>query len=231
MKKVYYDKIINVSWDPFDGRFILDVATNINSWSYFDMSEKLLEYKNENLNYKADYKLWSQVYSPKDELKIFEEIFEKAINTWNKIHIANISLLDEIELIKKLYLDLWYFNTDLNCFIVDFDNCPVTIWVNLRNAVYSFKDYKNLRDKVLFVPPPREPKHEKAIRASINSWLVSTITLNDDEQDIRLLEDMISWEKTSLLRLASCLWENYKKIWIDCDFYEIMLNIKYLHFL
>jgi hypothetical protein len=45
------------------------------------MAELLLDSKNENLDYSKDYKLWSEVYSPKDELAIFVKIFEEAINS------------------------------------------------------------------------------------------------------------------------------------------------------
>ena len=45
------------------------------------MSVILGEFKNEELDYKKDYKLWSEVYSPKDELSVFTGIFEDAVKT------------------------------------------------------------------------------------------------------------------------------------------------------
>jgi len=70
------------------------------------MSELLLPTKNDNLDYRKDYKLWSEVYSPKEELRIFTEIFDEAIKTDRKVHISNISLAEEIDIVKNLYMDL-----------------------------------------------------------------------------------------------------------------------------
>jgi dihydroorotase-like cyclic amidohydrolase len=169
MKQITQNSIINIDENLFDGRFLFNIPADKSFSQEVDMSKLLMSTKNESLDYKKDYKLWSEVYSPKDELNIFTEIFEDAVSSGKKIHISNISLVEEIDMAKDLYLKLGYFNEELNCFQIDFKNAPVTIGVNINNVIYSFKDYKELNEKILFVPPPREPRHQKAIKSAINS--------------------------------------------------------------
>ena len=127
MKQVFSDKIINIDGNLYDNRFLFKVATNIISDREIDLSKELSFHKNENLEYKKDYKLWSEVYSPKIELELFRSIFDDALKSGKKMHISNISLAEEIDLVKKLYLDLGYFNEELNCFVLDFENAPISI--------------------------------------------------------------------------------------------------------
>lgn len=127
MKKVLENSIINIDENYFDNKFLFQIPSDLKSNIEVDMRELISEYKNENLNYKKDYKLWSEVYSPKDELAIFTEVFEKALKNNSKIHISNISLAEEIDMVKNLYLDLGYFDKELNRFEIDFTNAPVTI--------------------------------------------------------------------------------------------------------
>lgn len=209
MKKILENAIVNIDENYFDNKFLFEIPVNLQYNREVDMSELLGKYRNENLNYKKDYKLWSEVYSPKDELRIFTEIFEDALENNKRIHVSNISLAEEINMVKKLYLDLGYFDKELNCFKIDFENAPVTIGVNIRNIIYSFKDYKSMREKILFVPPPREPRHQKVIKSAINSWVISTISLNNREDESKYLVEIIKEEKTSLVRLARGLYYNY----------------------
>ena len=226
MKKVTPNSILNIDENLFDWKFLFEVAAGWFLEIEKDMSVILGEFKNEELDYKKDYKLWSEVYSPKDELSVFTGIFEDAVKTWNKVHISNISLAEEIELVKALYSDLGYFNIELNRFEVDFKNTPVTIWVNINNIIYSFKDYKEKKEEILFVPPPREPRHQKAIRSAINSWVISTISLNDTEKDKAFLQSILMEEKTSLNRLAALLYDNFTAIGFDSPKAEIIISIK-----
>lgn len=59
--------------------------------------------KNSKLNYKNDYKLYNEVYSPKGELKVFNEIFDDSLKTGRKVHIVGISLREEVEILKDYY--------------------------------------------------------------------------------------------------------------------------------
>jgi hypothetical protein len=106
MKQIFENKIVNIDENYFDNEFIFCIPKNLKADFEIDIAELLKKHKNENLNYKKDYKLWNEVYSPKRELEIFIEIFEKALKENKKIHISNISLADEILMVKKLYFDL-----------------------------------------------------------------------------------------------------------------------------
>ena len=191
------------------------------------MAELLLPYKNENLDTQKDFKMWNQVYSPKDELKIFEGIVEKTLKENKKIHIENISLIEEVQIIRKLYLDLGYFNESLNRFEIDFKNAPITIWANISNLIYSFKDYNKFKTSIFFIPPPREPKHQKALKNALNSWVISTIKIEDKNQEksLEFLKELINEEKINLLKLWRSLYFNYENIWYRLDKSEIIIEI------
>jgi len=225
MKKILENAIVNIDENYFDNKFLFQVPTNLRFKGEVDMSELLEKHKNVDLDYKKDYKLWSQVYSNKDEIKVFTEIFDNAIANNKRVHISNISLLEEIDMVKKLYSDLGYFDKELNRFEIDFVNAPVTIGVNIRNIIYSFKDYKFMREKVLFVPPPREPRHQKAIKSAINSWIISTIWLNSWAQEREFLLEIIREEKTSLIRLARAIYFNFWHRWFSLESSELELTV------
>ncbi len=226
MKQVTQNSIINIDSEISDKRFLFKVPKQASSEKEVDMAKLLSSEKNDQLDYKKDYKLWSEVYSPKDELRIFTEVFEDVLKNKKKIHISNISLAEEIDMVKDLYLELGYFNPELNRFEIDFAESPITIGVSMNNVIYSFKDYKQMREKILFVPPPREPRHQKAIRSAMNSWVISTISLNGDQSDIAHMESVIREEKTSLVRLASMIYYNFLKRWFSAVDDEIIITVK-----
>lgn len=214
MKQILSHSIQNIDSNITDGKFLFLIPKTI-QWDFMvDMAELLAPYKNENLDYSADPKLWSEVYSPKSEWDIFQKIVEEALETKKKIHIQNISLAEEVEYIKNLYEQLGYFNAELNAFVPDFKNCPITIGVNLRNFVYSFKDYYILGEPAFFIPPPRAPLHQKAIRSGLNSWVISAIHLNRErqEEEKETLEQLLLEEKTNLLKLGRLVCFNLEEI-------------------
>ncbi|EKE26488.1 MAG: hypothetical protein ACD_4C00267G0006 [uncultured bacterium (gcode 4)] len=225
MKQIFENKIINIDESIFDNRFLFKIASNCKSDFDVDIWKLLLEYKNENLNYKKDYKLWNEVYSPKSELEIFEKLLEDNIKNNKKIHISNISLQEEVQIIKDIYLDLGYFNVELNKFEIDFKNSPVTLWVNINNLMYSFKDYNRKKEEIFFIPPPREPRHQKNLKSGINSWVVSTIQINNNNEEFNFLKDLINEEKINLLKLWRNLFYNYKKIGFVFDESEIIIEM------
>lgn len=51
----------------------------------------------------------------------------------------------------------------MNCFQVDFSEVLVTASVKIENLIYGMSDYKSMKERILFIPPPREPKHVKAL--------------------------------------------------------------------
>lgn len=225
MKQVLDDRIINIDGDTFDGKYLFSVPGQLSNGGQVDLSLILKDYKNESLDYKKDYKLWSEVYSGKKEFELFSQIFEEALEQNKKIHISNISLKEEIDLVKKLYEDLGYFDADLNMFVPDFKNCPITIGVNIRNIVYSFKDYKSKKEEVCFIPPPREPLHQKAIKNALNAGVISMIHLNDVDKEKAFLTSLLLEERLSLVRLSNCLYYNFIKRGFSVTAKELILEV------
>jgi len=94
MKKIYRDKILNISdTDIFDNTFVFEyfsekkISSEVKVIYLRDILEKK---KNSEILEKVKYKpaMWSEVYSPKDELEIFTGLFENALKNNTKIHIV-----------------------------------------------------------------------------------------------------------------------------------------------
>lgn len=226
MKFVSSNSVTYLSWDKLENVFKFFVPTNLHSDFEFDLAKELIKFENKNLPYLKDSKLWSEVYSPKKELEIFTVTLEESLLKNKKIHFSNISLWEEIELVKKIYFDLGYFNKELNRFEIDFINSPVTIWVNINNIIYSFKDYKSKKEKIFFIPPPREPRHQKAVKSWINAGIISTININNLVTEKEFLIEIISEEKTSLTNLANNIFYNFEKIGFNFNTEEIVLRMR-----
>lgn len=170
MKQVLSHSITLVpDTDPFDSRYLFRIATDVSVPFIVDLAELLKEFRNDRVDYRADYKLWNQVYATEKELELFLDIIENAIADGRKVHIVNCTLREEVQIVRELYEGLGYFDARENRFVVPFATAPVTMGVNIRNLVYSTKDYKSKRENICFIPPPREPGHLKALFAAINS--------------------------------------------------------------
>jgi len=170
MKQVLSHSITLIpSTEPLDNRYLFQIATDISSPMIIDLAELLKEFRNDRVEYRKDYKLWNDIYPGEKELELFQEIVEKALAERRKIHIVNCTLREEIQLVRELYEKLGYFDIKENRFVVPFAVAPVTIGTNIRNLVYSTKDYKSKREQICFIPPPREPGHVKTLFAAINS--------------------------------------------------------------
>jgi len=170
MKQVLSHSITSISdTDPFDSRYLFQIATNISAPFIVDLAELLKEFRNDRVEYRVDYKLWNQVYATEKELELFRDIVEKALASGRKVHIINCSLREEVQMVRELYEGLGYFDAKENRFMVPFATAPITMGVNLRNLAYSTKDYKSKRETICFIPPPREPGHIKTLFAAINS--------------------------------------------------------------
>ena len=142
--------------DAFDGEYLFQVATEVTSSQVIDISLLLKEFKNDRVEYKKDYKLWNQVYPTEKDFEIFKDVVEKSLSNGQKVHIINCTLREEVEIVRELYHKLGYFDAKENRFVVPFSTAPITIGVNIRNLVYSTKDYKSKREQICFLPPPRE---------------------------------------------------------------------------
>jgi|GEM_PF-839370 len=225
MKHVFSDKITLIeNTDPFDNQYLFDIATGVSSSMECNIAKLLVSYQNDRVEYRQDYKLWNQVYPGAKELEIFQEIIETALNQNKKIHISRISLREELEIVRKIYEDLGYFDVKENRFQVDFKNTPITIGVNIRNLIYSTKDYKGERDNICFIPPPREPGHVKALFAGLNAGIVSTIHINDTNKEKALIKGLITSEKINLTTLSGAMYGNFLAIGFDIHKQELILS-------
>jgi hypothetical protein len=96
MKQIFKDKIINIDSNIVDNRFLIkkldyekDIISNSDIEVIF-LGDLLEKRKNLEMLEKSKSKpaTWGNVYSPKDELEIFQECFKNAIKNNKKIHIV-----------------------------------------------------------------------------------------------------------------------------------------------
>lgn len=94
MKKIYTDKILNIKGtDIYDNTFLFEYLTDIHSKKEVEiifLRDLLKNRENKEILEKVREKpaMYSEVYSPKDELEIFTELFETALKEKRKIHIV-----------------------------------------------------------------------------------------------------------------------------------------------
>jgi hypothetical protein len=112
MKKIYKDKITNIANTPkFDNKFLFEYLEWKNSTAEVEvifMSDLLEKRKNSQILEKVKQKsaMWSNVYSPEDELEIFKELFDTSLKNKKKIHIIGVTLGEEIEILEQYYKEL-----------------------------------------------------------------------------------------------------------------------------
>lgn len=93
MKKIFQDKILNIQdTDIYDHKFFIEYISGpcSDQTQVVYLKDELQKYKNEAILEKVREKpaMWSEVYSPKDELEIFTRLFEEALHQKKKIHIV-----------------------------------------------------------------------------------------------------------------------------------------------
>ncbi len=232
MKKIYRNKIINIeNTDKFDNKFLFEHL--VPDLFQFDkekpenkkrkkdieiifLSNLLEKHKNLELLEKVKQKpaIYANVYSAETELKIFTELFEKAIKNNQKIHIIWITLKEEIEILENYYKKLWFFDEMINGFNSDFSVPLVTASVNIENLIWKWSDYKAQREKIFFNPPIRESWQNKAMFKWINRWVTASINIkNLDEEKKEFLENCIRSERILPITLAKVLSFNLEDIW------------------
>ena len=198
--------------DTLDNQYLFHVATEVSSPIIVDLAELLKNFRNDRVEFRKDYKLWNDVYPGEKEFEIFQSLVECALLEKRKIHIMNCTLREEVQIIQELYTSLGYFDVKENRFIVPLKDAPVTIGVNIRNLMYSTKDYKSKREDICFIPPPRECAHVKALFAALNFWAISTVTMNNFSLEKVLLKDLLDMEKLSLTTLSQIVYGNYLEL-------------------
>lgn len=232
MKKIYKDKILNIDWTPtFDNKFLfsyLKTDFKDENIEIFFIKDLLLKKENTQLlnNIWDRYAMFSNVYSEKDELEIFKELFQYAINNNKKIHIIWITLDEEIRILEEYYERLWFLREDINCFKVDFRIPLVTVSVNIENLMWRWSDYKRMWKEIFFVPPIREAWLTKAMFKWINRGVTASIFIEKmDENKINFLKNCLLEEHILSLTLWKVLYYNLKDIWFEWE--EIEFEIEY----
>jgi len=233
MKQVFKDKIINIDNNIADNKFLIkkldweETASN-NNFEVVFLSDLLEKRKNLEMLEKLKTKpaTWSNVYSPKDEFEIFEELFENAIKNNKKIHIVWITLWKEIELLEKYYRDLWFFSEEINAFKVDFSKVLVSASVKIENIMWRGSDYKRMKEKIFFNPPIRESWEVKNMFKWINRWVTAGIYIeNFDQEKKNFLQEQIITEHILPITMAKVL--NYNLADFGFKWEEIDFIVKY----
>lgn len=233
MKQILKNKIIDIDSTYFDNKFLFEIY-NFSAWIKSDntkiiyMSDLLKKKKNESLieKVKVHPAMWSEVYSPKDELEIFTEIFHESINTKKRIHIIWITLKEEVEMLEKYYEELWFFDESINCFKVDYRIPYISVSVDIKNLIWRWSDYKRMWKDIFFIPPIREAWQVKSMYKWINRWSIAWIYIeNLWIEEKSFLQKSIIEEHFMSLNLAKVLNYNYEDLWIEWE--KIKMEIEY----
>lgn len=220
MKQIQKNKIIDIDSNYFDNKFLFEIYDfskwiKSNETKIIFMENLLKEKKNESLleKVKVHKAMWSEVFSPRDELEIFTKIFEEAIKTKKRTHIVWITLKEEVEMLEKYYEELWFFDESINCFKVDYNIPMISVSVKLNNLMWRGSDYKRLWDKIFFIPPIREAGQVKAMYKWINRWSIAWLYIdNFKDEEKSFLEQEIKEEHILPLTLAKVLNYNYEDL-------------------
>lgn len=220
MKKIYKDKILNIDGtNLFDNTFLfsyLNTDFSSKDLEVFFMSELLKQKENTQLLWEIwdKYAMFSNVYSEAQELEIFKNLFDYAINNNQKIHIVWVTLDDEIKILEEYYEKLWFLREDINCFKVDFSQVLVSVSVHIENLMWRGSDYKRMGKEIFFLPPIREAWQTKAMFKWINRGVTSSIYLKDFTQDKKdFLQNCLLQEHILPLTLAKVLSFNLEDTW------------------
>jgi len=231
MKKVLKNKIVNIeNTDLFDNSFLFNYLEINDKQSDIDviyMSELLESRKNEELLQKVKEKpaMYSNVYSPEDELEIFQNLFNNAIKNNKRIHIVWVTLEAEIKILEEYYTKLGFMREDINCFDPDFSIPLVTVSVNIENIIWKWSDYKAQRSKIFFNPPIRESWQVKAMFKWINRGVIAWIHILDFDSQIEdYLWNCIRNENILSLTLSKVLYFNLLEVWFIWNKKELIVK-------
>lgn len=232
MKKVFPDKIVNIeNTDTFDNKFLFDYLecdySSNNTVEVIYLSDLLEPKRNEEVFEKVTKKpaMYSNVYSPEDELEIFTELFNHAIKNKKKIHIVWITLDAEIKMLEEYYTQLGFMREDINCFDPDFSVPLVTASVKIENIMWKGSDYKSQWSNIYFNPPVRESWEVKAMFKWINRWVTAGIYISKKTAEIEnFLSEQVKSEKILPLTLTKLLKYNLEEIWFKWIDEELIIE-------
>lgn len=216
MKEVLKDKIVQIDDTLYDSKFLFWILFPDFKSADFEvifMKDRLQEKKNNELleKIKKHPAMWSEVFSPKDELQIFTDIYDDALKSWKKVHIVWITLYEEIKMLEDYYVQLWFFREDINCFLVDFSKVQISASVNMFNLMWRWSDYKRMWEKIFTCPPIRESWQVKSLFTWINRGVVSWVVMDTFTQEEKNFLDLVLREEQILpLTLSKVLNYNFQ---------------------
>jgi hypothetical protein len=232
MKKVEKTRIVNIEGtDIFDNTLSFSyLETNYQNSQrevYF-MWDLLKQRENTQLlNEMWDkYGMYANVYSEKDEIEIFKNLFEMALKENKKIHIVWVTLDEEIKMLEEYYETLGFMREDINCFKVDFSVPLVTVSVHIENLIWRGSDYKRMWKKIFFLPPIREAGLTKSMFKGINRWVIAGIhikNLNDEVKEF--FQKCVIEEHILPLTLGKVLQYHMLDAWFEWTEKQIILDI------
>lgn len=231
MKKIYRDSILNIAWtDLFDQTFLFEVFQKKDfpkEREVIYIKDLLEKKRNEEIFSKLEKypAMWSEVYSPKDELIIFTELFEAALKNNKKIHIVWITLDEEIKIIESYYESLGFIREDINAFDVNFSIPLVTVSCYIENIMWRWSDYKRLWKKIFRNPPIREAGQVKALYKWINRGVIAALDIEElsDEVNSFLKQELVN-EHILALTLWKVLKYNYENMWVQWKISDIVIK-------
>ncbi len=223
MKQIFKDKITNIDSNIEDNKFLIkklnyEKTISNNDFEIVFLSDLLEKRKNLEMLEKTKTKpaTWGNVYSPKDELEIFESIFENAIKNNKKIHIVWITLWEELDILEEYYKSLGFFSEEINAFKVDFSRVLVSSSVKIENIMWRGSDYKRMWKKIFFNPPIRESWEVKNMFKWINRWVTAWIFIeNFNKEKKEFLKEQINSEHILPITMAKVLNYNLVDFWFN----------------
>lgn len=219
MKEIRKNKILNIeNTDVFDNTFLFEYFSTLKTPEDVEviyLRDLLEKYKNTEIEKRVGEKpaMWSEVYSPKDELQIFIELFENALKNKQKTHIVGVTLGEEIQILEKYYEELWFMREDINAFDIDFSVPLVTVSCHIENLMWRGSDYKAMRGKLFLNPPIRESGQNKAIFKWITRGVIAGVELwefTPEKQEF--ISDCIRQEKILPIHMGKVLKYNLEDI-------------------
>lgn len=220
MKYVWKNNITHIQGtDMFEDTFVFSSITQKRypqDVQVISLKQELEKKKNDKIldKVKVHPAMWSEVYSPKDELEIFTYFFEEARQNNTKIHFEWITLFEEIQMIESYYREEGFFDETINCFDVDFSKVYISSSVHIENLMWRWSDYRRMGKKIFFCPPIREAGQVKSLFTGINRWSIAGILLWDiNEYKLQFLKIQLQEEHILPITLWKVLRYNFEYLW------------------
>jgi len=230
MKLIQRNSIVNISeTETFDNTFLFSYLENIASHEreIIYLRDILHQYENMEILEKTKIKpaMYSEVYSPKDELKIFTQLFDEAIKNSKKVHIIWVTLWEEIKILEEYYEQLWFMREDINAFDVDFSIPLITVSCQIENLMWKGSDYKAQWKKIFFCPPIRESGQNKALFKWITRWVIAGIELWEfTSEKQQFIWNCVRGEKILPLQMWKVLRYNLEDAWLRGEIWELKVR-------